>query len=334
MNQKQEIRIIFGGDLMLGRLVKKAIIIHGTDYPLINIAPIMKRANLSIVNLECAITDSKQHWTGAPKAFYFGAPLNAIETLTLANIKLVSLANNHLLDFDYQGLSDTIKQLQKNNIKYTGAGKNLKEAKQPAIIDISDLRIGMVAYCDHQSDFAAQKNHPGIAYIDLTDTKSALTEFERAISELNNRNVNWPILSLHWGPNMVERPSALFQQIAHAAIEMGYKTLFGHSAHTFHGIEIYKGFPIFYATGDFVDDYYVDEYFKNDHQVLFELIIENKKLKKILLYPIFIDQFQTKLAVDKQFEFIANKMQKLCKELGTTVNFSNENYLEISLNHE
>lgn len=330
----QVCRIILAGDLMLGRLVKKAIKSYDPTYPLINVAPMMKRANLNIVNLECAITSSEQQWTGASKAFYFGAPLNAIETLKIANIKLVSLANNHLLDYDYQGLSDTLKQLKEHHIYFAGAGDNLKEARQPAIVDIPGLRIGMVAYCNHQSDFSATKNQPGISYIDLNDQNKVLEEFQRAITELNNNDVDWPILSLHWGPNMVERPSPFFQKIAHSVIEMGYKTLFGHSAHVFQGIEIYKGFPIFYATGDFVDDYYVDEYFKNDHQLLFELIIENKILKKILLYPIFISECQTKFANHEQFNYIVNKMQKLCKEMGTTVNVKDQKYSEIMVNYE
>lgn len=313
------IKLIIGGDVMLGRLVNDALREKGADFPLGPIHGLMQSGDLCIINLENAITASNTQWQGAPKAFYFGAEPIAAKSLQNAKVDMVNLSNNHTLDFDVQGLLDSLEHLNQVGIKHTGAGKNLTDALMPAIIDCKGMTFGMVGFCDHQDDFAATESKPGIAYLDLNDKPLALQQFQSSLDALKNANVDWPILSLHWGPNMVNRPSSYFQGLAHDIIDMGYKMLFGHSAHVFHGIEIYKNYPIIYAAGDLVDDYYVDPEFKNDHQLVFEIHIAKGKLSKIKLHPVFISDCQVSPAVDEQFDFIAKRAIKLCQEMGTKV---------------
>ena len=311
-------RVLLGGDVMLGRMVKDAIADYGAAYPLAPVAALMRQADLTVVNLECAITASSRQWQGAPKAFYFGAPLQAADTLTSAGVDMVSLANNHLLDYEVEGLRDTLQQLDQHRILHAGAGENLHQAMQPAIARRGGLTMGMAAFCDHQQDFAAQRNRPGIAYIDL-DEPAAIATLEAALAPLQHAGIDWPVLSLHWGPNMVTRPAAAFRRVAHAAIDMGWKILFGHSAHVFQGIEIYRGCPVIYAAGDLVDDYYVDPMFRNDRQLLFELTLGPAGLRRIDLYPVLIRNCQARLAAGKAFDAIVETMTTLCAEMGTPV---------------
>ncbi len=317
---------------MLGRLVKEHIQTKGKDYPLGQIAHLITRGDLIIFNLECAITDTSTIWQGPPKPFYFGAPSEAAEILADLGVHIVSLANNHSLDFDFIGLSDTLNYLSNNHILYTGAGDNLEQAQNPAIITCKKTTFAMVAFCDHQEDFKATQSRPGMAYLDLSDEKKTIEQFHNSLEKMQQQAVDWPILSLHWGPNMVDRPSNYFVHLAHAAIDLGYKTIFGHSAHVFHGIELYQGYPIIYAAGDLVDDYAVDAYFRNDHQLLFELILENNKLISIHLHPVFIDYCQTKPASPEQFEYIAKRAQTLCEEMGSTVERIDQKELLIKAN--
>ena len=277
------VRLVVGGDVMLGRGVKQAILRHGPAYPLAPVAGLMRGADLALVNLECALTASTVRWQGAPKAFYFGAPPAAIETLTSAGIDLVSLANNHALDFGVAGLRDTLRALHGAGIHAAGAGSNLAAARAVTVLDRGPLRFGMAAFCNHQADFAAQPDRAGIAYIDLDDEPKALALLRAALAALRRRAVDWPILSLHWGPNMVARPSPQFRRLAHAAIDMGWKMVFGHSAHVFQGIEIAGGCPILYAAGDLVDDYQVDPALRNDRQLLFELELTRDRLRRLTL---------------------------------------------------
>lgn len=330
-NEPQTTHLVLGGDTMLGRLVKEEILVHGPEYPLSNITPILKRGDLTIVNLECAITGSLLQWTGSPKVFYFGAPPIAAKILADSGIHIVTLANNHILDFDFIGLHDTLHYLQQENIQWVGAGKNIPAANKPAIYDINNVRFGIVACCDHQEDFAALENRAGIAYLDLNNKALAINAFRAGLTLLQESLVTWPILSLHWGPNMILRPSKYFMQLAHNAIDMGFKIIFGHSAHVFHGVEIYHDCPIIYSAGDLVDDYYVDPYFNNDHQLLFELEILGTTLKRILLYPIFIESCQVKPANEQQYEFITKRAEMLCKEMGCLVKVDDSHRLGIDV---
>lgn len=327
---EETVRAILGGDVMLGRLVAEKIKKEGPLYPLGRIAPMLRSADLTIVNLECAITSSTTRWHGAPKAFYFGAPPQAVEGLVDAGVDLVSLANNHSLDMDYLGLLDTLDILKTNGIQYAGAGKNLDEARTPAIVDKKGIKFGMVAYCDHQEDFAATENQPGMAYLDLTDERSAIRHFQEDMERMKSLGVDWPILSLHWGPNMVHRPARALVNLAHKAVELGFRILFGHSAHTFHGVELFEGRPILYAAGDLVDDYFVDEEFKNDHQLLFELEVGRTSLKRARFHSVFIEDCRTLPANQPQREHIAKQMITLSAEMGTVV-LKNEGALEVIL---
>jgi poly-gamma-glutamate capsule biosynthesis protein CapA/YwtB (metallophosphatase superfamily) len=316
---ERAVRLMLGGDVMLGRLVKEQIELRGASYPLGAIAALMREADLTIVNLECAITASNQLWPGRPKAFYFGAPPEAVRSLAEAGVDGVTLANNHVLDFGVAGLRDTLRHLKEHGIGQAGAGRDIADALAPVYFERNGIRFGMVAYCDHQPDFAATEHTPGIAYLDVEDEARALEEFQRGLARIKSAPVDWPILSLHWGPNMVNRPSPSFKRLAHAAIDMGYALLFGHSAHVFHGIEIYRGRPIFYAAGDLVDDYYVDPAFRNDHQLLFELTLDRTGLRRIDLHPVFIDDCRTVAATGERFDYVAGQIALLCGEMGTKV---------------
>jgi len=319
------VSLLFGGDVMLGRLVAQIIRREGYDYPLKRIKHLFQAADFSIVNLECAITASSQHWSGHEKAFYFGAPPEAALSLKDAGINVVSLANNHLLDFDYQGLTDTLHYLSEQEIQFTGAAENLPQAKNAVKFASKDITFSMMAYCDHQEDFAATKTRAGINYIDLRSTEHAINQLKKDFDENIDPNTNWPILSMHWGPNMILEPSKQFIEIAHAAIDIGYKIIFGHSAHVFQGIEFYHDCPIIYATGDLVDDYAVDDFYRNDHGLLFELEMDKERIQQIIAYPIFIRDFQTVEANQLQREFIMDRFIKQCSVFGTTAQRYNDN---------
>jgi poly-gamma-glutamate synthesis protein (capsule biosynthesis protein) len=311
------LRLMFGGDVMLGRLVKEYMLRDGPQYPLEAVAPLLRSADLAVANLECALTDHAERWHGVPKAFYFGAPPSAGAALLDAGIALVSLANNHILDYDVQGLMDTLAALDATGIFHTGAGMDWASALSPVIVERKGVRIGMAAFCDHQADFAASEDHPGMAWLGLHDEAAAVDAFARALAPLRAAGVRWPILSLHWGPNMVRAPDQRQRRLARAAIDVGWKIVFGHSAHVFHGVELYEGCPILYAAGDLVDDYQVDPAFRNDHQMLFELRLGEDALERIVMHPLFIWRCQVRQADAAQRAWIFEQMGERCRALGT-----------------
>jgi len=132
------LRLMFGGDVMLGRLVREVMLRDGIHAPLAGVAPLLRSADLVLANLECALTDSAERWHGAPKAYYFAAPPEAGQALVDAGIRLVSLANNHSLDYDVRGLTDTLRILDAHGIAHAGAGPDLAP---------SDRKMSAVSTC-------------------------------------------------------------------------------------------------------------------------------------------------------------------------------------------
>ena len=131
------------GDVMLGRKVAEVL----DDYmrpeePWGDVRPFLDASDLRIINLECAITDNEQPWTRTPKVFHFRTPPSAIETLRTARIDACSLANNHTLDFEEQGLLDTLEHLDAAGIRHAGAGRNREEAADPAILIVPAVLCG------------------------------------------------------------------------------------------------------------------------------------------------------------------------------------------------
>lgn len=311
------LRLMFGGDVMLGRHVRDVMLRDGIHAPLAAVAPLLRTADLAIANLECALTDAADRWHGAPKAYYFAALPAAARALADAGIRLVSLANNHVLDYDVQGLADTLRSLDAHGIAHAGAGPDVAWALSPAVVACGDVLVGMAAFCDHQDDFAATDDHPGIAWLGLHDEAAAVDAFARALAPLRAAGVHWPVLSLHWGPNMTTAPGPHLRRLAHAAIDVGWKIVYGHSAHVFHGVELYRGWPILYAAGDLVDDYAVDKDLRNDHQLLFEVRLGEDALRRIVLHPVFIRHGRVLPADHTRRTWTCTRMQALCRDLGT-----------------
>jgi poly-gamma-glutamate synthesis protein (capsule biosynthesis protein) len=318
------LRLVVGGDAMLGRAVARRVHTRGARYPLGAIAPLMRRGDLSLVNLECAVTLNRRTWAGESKDFYFRAPPQAIDCLAEAGIGLVTLANNHVLDYGVDGLADTLAALDRVGIAHAGAGMDAEAALAPAIVERNGIRIGLSAFCDHQPDFAAGPSRPGISYLDLADHAAACDALRRALSVLQARDVDWPVLSLHWGPNWVEAPSPAFVELAHAAIDMGWGMLYGHSAHVFQGVELYRGAPILYGTGDLVDDYAVHPVLRNDRQMLFDLTLERERLQRLVLHPLVIDSFRVRPADEAAAAWIAARARERSQRFGATIHGDRE----------
>jgi len=316
-----KISLAFGGDVMLGRTVNEYMNQYEPAYPFGDVLPLLKNADLTFINLECVITSHKKE-SELLKPFYFRADKIAIDSLKAAGIDYVSLANNHILDFQEKGMLDCIKLLDKNGIKHAGAGKNLKEASKPALLETNGIKIAVLSYADHHIEWRATKNRPGINYTPITLDAKQLDRIKDSIKKAKEL-ADFLIFSIHWGPNMRENPPTEFIRFAHAIIESGADIFHGHSAHIFQPVEIYNGRPIFYDCGDFVDDYAVDPDLRNDYALLYFVIIDpdKKKIEKIELIPCLIHSYkcQVNLAESDIFEEIYEKIKNLSIKFGTKI---------------
>ncbi|MDQ3925148.1 MAG: CapA family protein [Actinomycetota bacterium] len=306
------------GDVMLGRGVNEELRASSPERLWGDVLPLMSSADLRIVNLECALTDHERQWSRTPKVFHFRADPSAIEVLRVARIDGCSLANNHTLDFEEQGLLDTLKHLEAADIRYAGAGRDREEAARPALLGSSRaIRVALLAFTDNEPPFAAGPERPGTNYLPVSLEPEVLDEAQAAIELAREAGAETIVFSNHWGPNMVRRPSTLFRRFARAIIDRGADIYYGHSAHVFQGVEIYRGKPILYDTGDFVDDYAVHPGLRNDWSFLFKVSLEGSVLGRLELFPVTLPYARVKLAKGGEKKAIMERMEELSAEMGT-----------------
>lgn len=316
-SHKENFCLVFTGDVMLGRLVNEIMEQKGASYALGNAARLLADADLSLINLECVISSKGRAWTNPPRVFYFRAAPQAIKSLKEAGIDYVSLANNHVLDYGYEALGETFELLSKAGIRWAGAGRNLREAKTPAILNADGLSVAVFAATDNSPEYTASQTHSGTWYFEVPPPPSFDTELAKQIRELRRKGIDLVIFSIHWGPNMVESPPLEFQNFAHRLVDSDVDIVHGHSAHVFQGIEIYHKKIIFYDTGDFVDDYWVSQAI--DEQFLYRVCTQGKALKEIELIPVKISHFQVNIA-DRQTSLRAiHRMQERSEPFGTVI---------------
>ncbi len=315
----EPVSIALTGDVMLGRGVDVALRQLGPAYPWGNIRSLLRAADLAIINLECVIARSGRPWSRWPKPFHFRADPLAVSSLQLAGIDCVVLANNHVLDYEEKALLEMLDLLEQNGIAFTGAGRNAEEAVRPALMETGGLRVGVVSFTDNEPGWAAKETTPGTNCIPISREERSLEPVREGIARARAAGADLVIFSIHWGPNMVERPSALFREFAHAVIAAGADVYHGHSAHVFQGIELHRGRPIIYDAGDFVDDYAVDPELRNDWGLLFRLRLDGARIRQIELVPLVIGRCQVNLAIGSEREAIAERIRALSAEMGTQV---------------
>jgi poly-gamma-glutamate synthesis protein (capsule biosynthesis protein) len=219
----------------------------------------MQRFNpeLRLVNLETAITLSDRPWPG--KGVHFRMHPANITSLQAARIDGCNLANNHALDWGFNGLADTLRHLRLAGIQSAGAGLSPHQAQRPARWQLGHGRsLLLFAWAFTSSGapaaWSAQPCHPGIGLL----------------SGINNGSVKWlcrcinrqrrpgdrVVVSLHWGANWVPVIPEQHRWLARRLIELaGVDVVFGHSSHHPLPLEIHQGRLILYGCGDLINDY-------------------------------------------------------------------------------
>ncbi|MDO8262452.1 MAG: CapA family protein [Gallionella sp.] len=315
--------LAFTGDVMLGRLVNEMLKTMQPEEVWGDVLPHLAQADLRIVNLECALTNHLSPWTRTRKMFHFRAGPEAVRVLQAARIDACALANNHILDYEEQGLRDTLRMLRAAGIRYAGA--NAAEAAAPAILEAVLLeeagaepcRVALLSCTDNEPDFAAGAGHPGTNYLEVSLQQETLARISDSIAQARAQGADLVVFSNHWGANFVERPSPAFSSFARRVIELGADIYYGHSAHICQGIEIYHGKAILYDTGNFIDDYAVHPQLRNDRSCLFKLMFEHGKLCRIELLPVSLSVAHVALARGEEFDAICARMEMLSAEFGT-----------------
>jgi poly-gamma-glutamate capsule biosynthesis protein CapA/YwtB (metallophosphatase superfamily) len=288
-----------------------------------------------IINLETAVTRSND-WED--KGINYRMHPDNVACLTIAQIDCCVLANNHVLDWGATGLLTTLQTLEKTHIKTAGAGRNLKEAAAPAVLEIkSKGRILVFAYGSETSgipwSWAALADRPGVNL--LADLSDETVEHIKAYIREVKRPGDLVVASLHWGANWGYGVPRHQRAFAHRLInDAGVHLIHGHSSHHGKGIEVYKDHLILYGCGDFLDDYegisgYED--YRGDLSLMYFATVEpgTGRLVSLRMTPLQINHFRENRASREDTEWLRDTLSREGKRFGTRVDLENDNTLTL-----
>ncbi len=278
-----------------------------------------------IVNLETAVTTSERYWQGK-EVHYRMSPKN-LGCLKAARIDCCTLANNHVLDWEREGLRETLASLAGAGFAIAGAGRNDREARAPAILPLpGGHRLLVFAFagpdCGVPPDWAADGDRAGIALLRAYSGET-LRRIASAVKAARG-TADLVIVSIHWGGNWgYELPDA-HRRLAHGLIDAaGVDLVHGHSSHHVKGIEVHGGRLILYGCGDLITDYEGiagKEQFRGDIGLLyFPEMDESGRLRALHMQPTRIRQMQLRRPPMDDVAWLRDTLNREGEQLGTRV---------------
>lgn len=239
----EELVIHAVGDIMLAGRWAPQIRAAGYDRTFDGVRTELARGDINLGNLESPIAACGTECTS--KRFRFRAEAAVAEAVRKGGINLVTLANNHSMDFGAEALAETAQHLSAAGISWVGAGQNMDEARLMALYTIKGKKVAFLGYSLTQPvEFFAGPKRPGTApgfeKLFVADVASA------------RKQADYVIVSFHWGTEGSGTVKAYQRAAAQRAIDAGADVIIGHHPHVLQGVERYKKGIIFYSLGNFI----------------------------------------------------------------------------------
>ena len=245
---KAAVRLLFAGDVYLSDHVLEAYDAAGGIDGVLSqgYQAEIQAADYFVTNEEFPFST---RGTPAPdKQFTFRVHPEKVKLMQEMGIDLVTLANNHALDYGRDAMLDTIDTLDHAGIRHVGAGKNLAEARKPAIVELNGRTFAFIGATRvyPEADWAAGTDSAGM--FSAYDGGAQLAEEVKAAKQ----QADYVIAYVHWGIEREEMPNEVQKSIAHRLVDAGADLVVGAHPHVLQGIEYYQGVPIAYSLGNFV----------------------------------------------------------------------------------
>lgn len=242
----EKIKLLFAGDVYLSDHVLNAYNKGGGISGVLDQEYLdhIASADIFMVNQEFPFSS---RGTAADKTYTFRLPPEKISMFQEMGIDMVTLANNHTLDFGRDALEDSCLTLDQAGIRYVGAGNDLNRAKQLEIMEVQGKKIGFLGASRVVpfGDWTATESRSGLF---LTyDPAQLLEEIEKA-----REQCDYLVVYVHWGIERNEKPETYQKNMGRQYIDAGADLVIGSHPHVLQGIEYYNGKPIFYSMGNFV----------------------------------------------------------------------------------
>lgn len=230
------------GDVMLAGRWAPSLRAAGYNHSFEQVATILKQGDITIANLEAPIAEGGTEFR--EKKFRFRSEPAVAAALRGAGISLVTLANNHSMDFGSVALTETLGHLDRAGIAWIGAGENLTEARKMALYTINGTRVAFLGYSLTQpTEFFAGSSRPG--------TAPAYEKLVLADVAAARRQADHVIVSIHWGTEGLRHVQPYQRLLAHRIVDAGADVILGHHPHVVRGVERYHNSLIIYSLGNF-----------------------------------------------------------------------------------
>jgi len=284
---------------------------------------ILNRINpdLRVINLETAVTRSDSRWEG--KSIHYRMHPENIQVLQAGKIDVCILGNNHILDWGYEGLTETIQVLQKAGIMTAGAGENIEKASNPAIKESGAGRILIFSYGMPTSGvypgWGATSGKAGVHLLPDLSVKSSDKMIRHIQSYYSEGDI--VMVSIHWGGNWGYAIPAAQKKFAHRLVDSGLADIIhGHSSHHPKGIEVYNERLILYGCGDLINDYEGiagREEYRGDLRLLyFPEVRDDGELTAMEIVPLKSRRFQLVLSDENDVRWIMEMLNRESRPFG------------------
>lgn len=307
---KGDVSIAVTGDVMFARNMEG--VLSSDSSPFAGVSNVTSNVDLLIINFENAATNSENAVKG-------DVPLKCdpkyVPLAKANNRTIATLANNHVCDYGFTGMRDTIKYLKDAGITPMGAGENASDAHKSVTQNINNRDITVLNYMDsnnfaeydYQSLPYANDSSPGYSAYNSEDAK-------KQISEARGNGSDFIMVSMHFGNEYSMSPNTDQEKIAHELIDYGADIVVGAHPHVPQGVEMYKGKPICYSLGNFMFDLGTESTL-NDYMIKVELVNDTGVLT---LYPVNINGYLPHIMGPDDGKTFLNGLSPQCKELNIT----------------
>ncbi|MFN3873601.1 MAG: CapA family protein [Ignavibacterium sp.] len=250
---KQPLKILFTGDFYGGHRINSLIQSQNYGEIVNDFLPIIRNSEIAVTNLESPLTNSNKP---IPKTGPFlKSNQEVVKAFKFAGFNLVTLANNHIMDYGIEGLKDTLDILTKNDIKFVGAGFDFEQASSTLYKTVYEKKIAFLNFAENEWSTTIGKL-PGANPLD-----PVLNHY--AIKDARD-NADFVFVIVHGGHEMYNLPSPRMKKTYRFFIDSGANAVIAHHPHVISGYEIYKNCPIFYSLGNFIFDKPVSVKAKNE----------------------------------------------------------------------
>ncbi|MBI4330961.1 MAG: CapA family protein [Chloroflexi bacterium] len=318
----------------------------------------IKQADISVCQLEYNLSTKGCLQYRAHSTWQGRVHPDNVRSLVFAGFDVVTHAANHCFDYGPESLLETIDVVRRSNMQIIGVGKDIAEARKPAILERKGIRVGFLDYCSVMDvEYEAREGKPGCAPLRVSTyyeaqeyqagtppkivtiaLESDVVAMEEDIRQLR-KQVDVVVVAMHWGIHLIPGVLAMYQPtVGHRAIDAGADLVIGHHAHLVKGIEVYKGKVIFYSLGNFAQD--TPFHLKpppgvqglpkvghstsadSHYTMMARCVVNQKAIQKVSFIPGWINQKaepELLVATDPRFAEVTRYLERWCAELGTAL---------------